>query len=502
MKSLSRSTLPELAGNPALQLPSEEMFSLPEKILQFGTGVLLRGLPDFFVEQANRAGKFNGRIVVVKSTDGGDADAFTRQNNLYTLCIKGVKEGNIVEENLVCSAISRVLIAKTQWNEILACAVSPDLQAVVSNTTEVGIQLVEESIDQAPPQSFPAKLLAILRARYDAFAGAADKGLVIVPTELIPDNGTKLKNILLELAQFNGLSPEFVRWMETANTFCNSLVDRIVPGHPGQEAAARLEQELGYKDDLLAVSEVYRLWAIEGGEKVKKVLSFWEVDPGVIIEPDISVYRELKLRLLNATHTLSCGFAHLCGFDTVKEAMADPEMNAFIRHLMLEEIAPAIPHPVDLEKARAFGREVVDRFANPFLDHHWLSITLQYSSKMLMRVMPVLIRYYENFGKAPEAISLGFAAWLRFIQPAEVVEGIYYGAYNGVRYRINDDKAEHIYKRLQGVPPNKIPESLLSDQMIWKEDLTGLPGFVEKVAMYHAALTEGNAKQQLSNFSH
>ena len=113
MKSLSRSTLPELAGNPALQLPSEEMFSLPEKILQFGTGVLLRGLPDFFVEQANRAGKFNGRIVVVKSTDGGDADAFTRQNNLYTLCIKGVKEGNIVEENLVCSAISRVLIARS-----------------------------------------------------------------------------------------------------------------------------------------------------------------------------------------------------------------------------------------------------------------------------------------------------------------------------------------------------------------------------------------------------
>lgn len=491
MNRLSRSSLPALTGHTAVSFPAENQFSLPEKILQFGTGVLLRGLPDLFVELANRQGIFNGRIVVVKSTDGGDAEVFNRQDNLYTLCTRAFSEGRIVEENLVCAPISRVLTAKNQWAEILKFATSPQLLAVISNTTEVGLQPAEEDIRQSPPTSFPGKLLAVLLARYRAFAGDPEKGLVIVPTELIPDNGPLLKNILTDLARFNRLEEAFIHWLQTANSFCSSLVDRIVPGHPGAAAAETLENTLGYRDDLMTLTEEYRLWAIEGNEKIREVLSFYQADPGMVIEPDITVYRELKLRMLNAPHTLCCGLAHLGGFVTVKETVADPVMNGYIQRLMAE-IAEAIPCPVDPEKVRVYGREVMDRFSNPFLDHRWLNISLQYTSKMRMRVIPVLLQYYRNFNRPPQAIALGFAAWLRFIQPVSEENGVYFGENNGVRYRINDDRAGYLLERFKGKAPNQIPEIALSDQLLWGCDLTKLPGFLSTVeTCYHSMLEKG-----------
>nr|GFC14161.1 hypothetical protein [Tanacetum cinerariifolium] len=205
------------AAKPTVTLPTPALFELPEKVLQFGTGVLLRGLPDFLIDQANRQGIFNGRVVVVKSTDdGGDAAAFDRQNNLYTVCIRGVEDGQAVSEDVVSASISRVLSAKSQWAEVLKVATSPDLEVVLSNTTEVGIVLDEnEDLGAAPPRSFPGKLLAVLHARFQAFGGAADKGLVIVPTELIPDNGTKLRGILHELAERAALGPDFMHWLTT-----------------------------------------------------------------------------------------------------------------------------------------------------------------------------------------------------------------------------------------------------------------------------------------------
>ncbi|RYY14320.1 MAG: altronate oxidoreductase, partial [Cytophagaceae bacterium] len=268
----------------AASLPAPALFHLPEKVLQFGTGVLLRGLPDFLIDQANRQGIFNGRVVVVKSTDGGDAAAFDRQDNLYTVCVRGVDDGQTISEDVVCASISRVLSAKSQWAQVLQVATSPDLAVVLSNTTEVGIVLDEnEDLGATPPRSFPGKLLAVLHARYQAFGGAADKGLVIIPTELIPDNGTKLRGILHELAGRAALGPDFVSWLDKANTICNSLVDRIVPGKPAAAAYATLTQELGYEDELLTMSEVYLLWAIEGDERVRDVLSFQQVHPGVVV---------------------------------------------------------------------------------------------------------------------------------------------------------------------------------------------------------------------------
>ena len=478
--------------------PSEALFELPEKVLQFGTGVLLRGLPDYFIDKANKAGLFNGRIVVVKSTDTGDTSAFAAQDGLYTLCIRGITENKNVEENLICSAISRVLSAKEQWEDVLECAHNPALKIIISNTTEVGIQPVQEAIHQHPPASFPGKLLAVLYERFKMFGDVEAGELVVLPTELITDNGKKLKEIVIELAHFNKLEPAFFSWIDTHTRFCNTLVDCIVPGKPERSVHQQLEKRLGYTDALLTVSEVYRLWAIEGDEDLKKLLSFADVDNRLVITPDITKFKELKLRLLNGTHTLSCGLAHLGGIGTVKEAMNNTAFSAFIAHLMQQELAPAIPFPIPETEKAAFGLQVLDRFRNPHIEHRWLSITAQYTSKMAQRTIPLLLHYCKLYNAVPPCFATGFAAYLLFTRPIKKEGTAYWGDWNGALYPVNDDAAAYYFELWSNNSGDEIVSSILRNETLWGSDLTKLNGFEAAVKEKMHQLQTAGVPQTLS----
>ena len=461
-------------------LQSTDCFELPERVLQFGTGVLLRGLPDYYIDKANKHGVFKGRVVVVKSTDGGDANAFAEQDNLYTVCVRGILDGQDFQENIINSSISRVLSAKSDWEAILKCVENKEIDIIISNTTEVGLQYVAESILQQSPLSFPAKLLAYLQHRFVFFQGDASAGMVIIPTELISNNADKLKGILLDLIRFNQLSPAFEAWVFGANIFCNSLVDRIVPGKPKGEILEKLNQELGYQDDLLTVAEVFSLWAIEGDERVKAKLSFASVDAGVVITEDITKFKELKLRLLNGTHTLGCGVAILSGFKTVKEAMQNTDFYQYLHTLMMEELAPSIPFEIDFSESQSFGNKVLERFMNPHLEHQWLSISLNFSSKMKMRNVPMLLRYYENNGQPPVHFVRGFAAYLVFMKAVKFENNTYFGELNQQSYPINDETAALFYEKWQ-LPTQQAVHEILSDTNLWDIDLTQLPHFETEV---------------------
>ena len=464
-----------------LDLPKSEIFDLPEKVLQFGTGVLLRGLCDYFIDKANKKGIFNGRVVVVKSTNSGGADDFNEQDGLYTHSVKGIENGQPIEEYILNASISRTLSARSQWHEILHCAKNPEMQIIISNTTEVGIALIEgDKVTNNPPSSFPVKLLAFLHERWKHFNGSAECGMVIIPTELLVNNGDVLKGIVLEQAQRNALEPEFIDWIKTHNRFCNSLVDRIVPGKPDKEMTDELQKKLGYEDNLMVLSEVYRLWAIQGDEHVRNILSFAQVDSGVIIERDIEIYRELKLRMLNGTHSLQCGMSYLLGFRLVKDVMANGYLSRIITNLMLGEIALAIPYKIDSKTRDRFGRMVLDRFRNPFLNHKLLDISVQYTTKMKMRNIPILLQYYKEFGKPPELFAMGFAAYLQFMKGEREVNGTYYGESNGEYYPINCNFAPYFYEQWQNFDLDKV----LANRSLWGEDLTQLEGFAEAVRKY------------------
>jgi tagaturonate reductase len=286
--------------------------------------------------------------------------------------------------------------------------------------------------------------------------------------------------------------------LSESNRFCNTLVDRIVPGKPNQNLLSQLESELIYKDELIIVAEVYKLWAIEGDEHVKKILSFALADPSVIITPDIDIYRELKLRLLNGTHTLSCGLAFLAGIKTVKEAMDDERVSLFISNLMLEEISVAIPYPVPADTAIEFSNNVLDRFRNPHIEHHWQSISVNYTAKVLMRVVPVLKRYYELFGEAPARLACGFAAYILFMRSTKQENGCYYGEFKGEKYLIDDDKASLFFKHWQNTDIKTVVNNLLSDTDLWSVNLTKLPGFADAVILYLGEIMEKGVQEAIS----
>ncbi|MNK33656.1 Altronate oxidoreductase [compost metagenome] len=473
--NLSKDTLNDIKAVDLI-LPKEELFNLPEKVLQFGTGVLLRGLPDYFIDKANRNGLFNGRVAVVKSTSKGGTKEFDAQDGLYTICVRGIENGQAVEENIISSAISRVLTADQDWDTILEIASAPELNIIVSNTTEVGIQLVKESTTQKPPVSFPAKLLAVLYARYKALGSIASADLAVIATELISDNGKKLEAIVLELAAFNQLEEAFVTWLSTHIRFCNSLVDRIVPGKPDAAALAKLEAALGYTDELIIMAEPYRLWAIEGDEKVSTLLGLEAADQGVIVRPDIEIFKELKVRLLNGSHTLTSGIAYLSGIDTVTKAMDNEATRNYVKELMMQEIVGAIPYDVAEGEAVAFANTVIDRFANPNIEHLWINITFQYTMKMKIRVLPVLLNYYKINNKVPSHIAFGFAAFLLFMKVARKEGNQYFGTYEGKEYLITDDEASYFHEVAQQSEADYV-DLLLANSALWGADLSALDGF-------------------------
>lgn len=483
----------QLALDPTLRtqtkaaLPAPRLFDLPEKVLQFGAGGFLRAFADYFIDHANRQDIFNGRIVVVQSTGGSRGNTLHEQDGLFTLCVQGLENGARVENYTVISSISRTFSAYEDWQAVLQCAGNPQLELVLSNTTEVGIALDEnDALALNPPHSFPGKLAAFLYARFKFFNGAADKGLIIIPCELVDNNGELLRKIILTLARKWGLEEAFIQWLTSANHFCNSLVDRIVPGTPAKEILQQHWQGLGYEDHLLTSAEVYNLWAIQGDDTIRQRLAFVQANPTIIVANDITPFRERKVRILNGTHTLTVPAAFLLGNKIVLDNMKQPLVSKFIERLIFDEIVPSLE--VDRESAMAFAREVLDRWRNPFLQHQLISILLQSTSKMYARNVPTILRYYQKMKKAPPLIAGGFAAYLLVMRGVEKQHDKIYGRRGDETYPINDDQAEYFFELWSAVKTNDpqsinhFVEAVCGNESIWGMSLATLPGFVEIVS--------------------
>jgi tagaturonate reductase len=483
--NLSAQILEHIEAKDNVLLPKNSNFDLPEKVLQFGTGVLLRGLPDYYIDKANKQGIFNGRIVMVKSTTGKNPEQYAKQDNIFTHCVRGYENGKDVNEYIVNASISRLLNANDQWIETLKYATSKDMQIIISNTTEVGIVLnhSEDLNNGEVPKSFPGKITAFLYKRYLHFNSNANAGMVILPTELIVNNGGLLKSICQKLARKNYNDTGFDQWLIEANDFCDTLVDRIVPGALPPHECENAEDLLGYKDELMIMSEPYSLWAIQSDRaRTKEILSFATIDKGIVISENIEKFRNLKLRLLNGAHTFSCGLALISGFETVKEAMGNLSFENFIQDLMLNEIAQTlISNDITEKEAINFSQSVMDRFRNPFIEHKWEAISTNYSAKMAMRNVPTILEWYEKKQTVPKQMAMGFAAYLYFLKADVNQGGTLFRTSDNKQIKIDDALAPNINGHFNEANLELGIHNILSDKNLWNTDLSILQGFEEAI---------------------
>lgn len=470
-----------------------EPVSRPERILQFGEGNFLRAFVDWMVDIANEKTGFNGNVVMVQPLERGMADMINSQKGLYTTVLRGVQEGKEVSDLRTIRSVSRCLNAYSQHEEYAKLAESPDLRFVISNTTEAGIAYGPgDRLEDRPQASFPGKVTAFLYRRWRHFSGDPSKALVFIPCELIDKNGDKLRELVLRYSGEWNLEEAFVKWVEEDCDFCNSLVDRIVPGYPKDEAPGLCERA-GYQDNLLVAAEIFHLWVIETKKDHSRELPLAQAGLNVIWTDDMSFYRTRKVRILNGAHTMTVPAAFLSGLDTVEECMKDPRIRSFMDQGLFDEIIPSMDG--DVEALKKYAADVAERFANPWIRHLLLSITLNSVSKFKTRDLPSLTGYAAKRGKAPPALAFSLAALIAFYEPAEPGKGAANGELTGKRgaetYPIKDDLAvlERFDTLYSAADENaaarsaRIAREVLSEVSWWGEDLTLIPGLEDAVRL-------------------
>lgn len=385
-----------------------------EKVIQFGEGGFLRGFVDYFFYKLNEKGLFDGKVVIVQPIEKGMCEMLSKQNCEYNLYLRGIENGEVINERTHIDVISRCVNPYTDYDSYIKLAENPDFRVIVSNTTEAGIEyLGTEKLDDRPAKSYPAKLTQLLYKRFELGL----KGFILLPCELIDNNADNLKECVLKYAKLWNLGDDFTKWINEENDFCNTLVDRIVTGYPKDEAEL-LWQEIGYQDNLLDTAEIFHLWVIGGHHEDE--LPFNKAGYHIVWTDDVKPYKRRKVRILNGGHTSMVLGAYLYGLETVGECLKDETVSSFLKKCIFEEIIPTLGNSqTDID----FGNAVLERFSNPFIKHMLLSIALNSVSKFSVRVLPTILEYKEKFGAFPPALTFSMAALIAFYRTDKANDG-------------------------------------------------------------------------------
>ena len=432
-----------------------------ETVIQFGEGGFLRGFADYFFQKLQDKGLFDGSVVIVQPIEKGMCSVLEQQGCEYNLFLRGIDNGQVVDEHIHIDIISRCVNPYENFESYMKLAENPDFRFIVSNTTEAGIEYVDSNqFTDAPARSFPGKLTQLLYKRFRLGL----KGFIILSCELIDHNGEELEKCCLRYADLWGLGEEFKTWLVQENDFCSTLVDRIVTGFPRDEHE-ELCRRIGEQDNMMDTAEIFHLWVIQGSHEDE--LPLQKAGFHVVWTDNVDPYKKRKVRILNGAHTSMVLGAHLYGLKTVGECLKDEKVSALLRKCIFGEIIPAIG---DTEDNRKFGEAVLERFSNPFIKHMLISIALNSVSKFRARVLPTILEYRDMFGSCPQGLTFSLAALIAF-------------------YRTDDaNDSQEIMDFMKTAPV----EDILKREDYWGQDLSPLLGDVKK--WYELIETEGMSK--------
>lgn len=465
--------------------------SRPIKVLQYGKGNFLRGFADWMIDIANEKSRFNCGVQLVQTNSTTTDSAFVDQEGLFHVVVDGIKGGKHVREVRLITCVQDVLNPFIDFNAYLRAGENPDLRLVISNTTEAGIAFdPNDKQRDVLSSTFPGKLTSLLFHRYRYYGGDPAKGLTILPCELIDKNGEALRTAVLQYAGHWKLESGFESWIRAHTVFCNTLVDRIVPGYP-KDTAKDIWEETGFEDQLLVTAEPFHLWMIEPASSDQITLDYLQVaipleQAGLNVRfvSDLTPYKTRKVRILNGAHTAMVPVAYLRGLRTVRDAVDDPFVGQFIREGVMEEIIPTL----DLLRHELveFASDVFERFRNPSIRHELKSIALNSISKFQVRVLPSIVEFQRRRGTLPTKLVYSLAALVVF----------YKGEWRGESLPLNDTPQVLNFFRdvWRKGDVSTVINDVLANEELWKTDLTKIPGLLSAVESYAAEIMSADSQ--------
>jgi tagaturonate reductase len=459
--------------------------SLPIKVLQFGEGNFLRAFADWMIDLMNEEANMNMGVAVVQPIAHGLIEKLNNQEGLYHHTMRGLKNNQEIEEIRLISCIQKCIDIYSNFQEYIKIAELPELEIVISNTTEAGIAFEVEDLPKPGDiaKTFPGKVTQLLKRRFDHFNQDPEKGLIFIPCELIEKNGVILKDKIIDYARLWNFGSDFINWIHHHNHFANTLVDRIVPGYPRNEID-EIQKYIGFKDDLVVSSEYFHAFYIEGNQIVRHKFPADQCNLNVEYVDDLIPYRSRKVRILNGAHTVLVATGLLSGISTVKEGIEDKEIGQYLLAAISEEIIPTIQlPPLVLSK---YMNEVMERFKNPFIRHELKTISLNSIAKFKVRVLPSILDYFYKTGKWPVRLTLAFAALIKLYLD---------------KNDFDIQEAPETLKFLNSLEGHSLEENgrkILEYEEFWDQDLTQLDGLVEVVTDHLKALEKDSLRTYLT----
>lgn len=457
----------------------------PVRILQFGEGNFLRAFVDYFFDLANEKGGYNSKVAVVQPIAAGRKKELNDQDGLYTVYLRGLQDGEKVVEKRIVSSIDRVINPYEDYDELMTYAADPQIRFVVSNTTEAGIAYDSScSFEEKPAGSFPGKVTQVLYERWKKLGGGEAPGFVFLSCELIDYNGAELQKCVNKYIEQWNLESAFKAWVNEKNIFCSTMVDRIVTGYPHKEAED-LNKENGYIDENLDTGEIFAVWYIEGPQELEDELPFKALGLPVIVTPDCRPFKQEKVRILNGVQTTMVLANYLAGHDIMRFALQDEKITRFGRGVVFEEIIPTLHYsenfPFTHEELLQYAEVIFERLNNPYIDHLLMAISLNTTSKWKARVLPSLLAYAEEYGKIPEGMMLGFAAYLCFYHGYELKENGLVNKRGEAEYLIQDDRSVlEFYFAHKDDTLTELADAVCGREDWWGLDLRTVPGFMDE----------------------
>ncbi|MFC5407606.1 tagaturonate reductase [Cohnella soli] len=479
----------------------ERMAGSPVTVLQIGEGNFLRGFADWMLHVCREQGLLQGSVAVTQPRPSGrrKIEQLNEQDRLYTLVVRGIENGKKVERRDIVTVFSQAFSPYEEWERMGELVESSELRFVLSNTTEAGLVYKPEPLTEGPVQSFPGKIAYLLYRRYVAFGGAADKGLIFLPCELLERNGDALRDAVLRYAADWGLPDTYLEWVRHCNRFLNTLVDRIVTGFPDEDQAETWFSTWGYDDALTTTAEPYYLWVIEGEAGLDDELPLRKAGLNVVWTNDLASFQQRKVRMLNAAHTWMAPLGLLHGIGHVREFMEHPTFGSTVRAAILEDITLTLPYP--RTELMDYGNSVFERFANPYIEHRLADIAMNSLSKFRTRLLPALRHYASSGRPVPERLAAGLAGLLRYYRVRRTGDSFEGRDLLGQTYKVKDDsellsvlaslwEQAELNREETAVTVTR----LLALDSVWGENLAAWHGLVEAVCAIRE-LWEGGKKR-------